>query len=596
MTIRTKGKIDKAIALVPYEGEGDSSLSQLVMLAQDLCARRGVRLTGTQRILLINPFQMSVEFFDRSLLRRQRYFNYPPYGLGLLAAHLAGIDVEVDLLDVNHEILSAAPSTKEDVYELERRTVTERIGEFRPTIIGVTCMFTMTHDSFKRVASLCRSTLPSALIVGGGVHVSNDMKRIVEEVPQIDLLFPHESEHLFRSFVSTLLGKEVPAGDVEERYIPDYKDLRLSDYSKHGEIGSYRFLWSNETIAATVQSNRGCRARCSFCSVEHFNGKGVRGRTIGSVIDELKTLVEVYGINHIMWLDDDLFYTEDRAIVLFNEIVKANLGITWDASNGVIASAVTEEILYAARESGCIGMHVGIESGNDRILRSIRKPSGRKHFLRCGELLLKFPEIFTKGFLIVGFPNETPAEIWDTISLAKEMALDWYTVSLLTPLPSTDIYDQMLEMGLLEGTDKNGARKTNYGSMQLGIQKRLEEGGRTTLSNVFDLSDFDPTKPVPREHLASIWFEVDYEINYSSKFSMTDKNKLTKRLRFLHDVNVRMTLCNNPLVLQHIAMLIGKLGVPIDDQDYNGKAMAIVNQSELWTQRYNRFISKDKTC
>ena len=54
----------------------------------------------------------------------------------------------------------------------------------------------------------------------------------------------------------------------------------------------------------------------------------------------------------------------------------SKLDMTWDASSGVIASAGSEELLAACEESGCIGMHVGIESGSSRILREIKKPSG----------------------------------------------------------------------------------------------------------------------------------------------------------------------------------------------------------------------------
>ena len=69
-----------------------------------------------------------------------------------------------------------------------------------------------------------------------------------------------------------------------------------------------------------------------------------------------------------MWLDDDLLYNTKRTINLFNEMVKQNVDITWDASNGVIASSVTDEIMSAAEESGCLGVVIGMESGNPEIV------------------------------------------------------------------------------------------------------------------------------------------------------------------------------------------------------------------------------------
>ena len=65
-------------------------------------------------------------------------------------------------------------------------------------------------------------------------------------------------------------------------------------------MGSYTGLIPEKKRFATVLSNRGCRAKCTFCSVRNFNGRGVRRREVSSVIDELLMLREVYGVEHIM--------------------------------------------------------------------------------------------------------------------------------------------------------------------------------------------------------------------------------------------------------------------------------------------------------
>ena len=101
----------------------------------------------------------------------------------------------------------------------------------------------------------------------------------------------------------------------------------------------------------------------------NFNGKGVRGRSVESVVDEIEHLSQEYGIQHITWLDDDLFFDPKRTYHLFDTIAKRNLGITWDASNGLIASALKEDVAEAAYKSGCIGVYLGIESGNSKILK-----------------------------------------------------------------------------------------------------------------------------------------------------------------------------------------------------------------------------------
>ena len=55
-------------------------------------------------------------------------------------------------------------------------------------------------------------------------------------------------------------------------------------------------------------------------------------------------------------------------------MVKKNVKMTWDATNGVIAHSLKKfEVVEAAYKSGCVGMHIGIESGNPEILRKIKK-------------------------------------------------------------------------------------------------------------------------------------------------------------------------------------------------------------------------------
>ena len=181
--------------------------------------------------------------------------------------------------------------------------------------------------------------------------------------------------------------------------------MEISELSKYGTIGSFFCLTPPETKISTIISNRGCRAQCTFCSVRNFNGVGVRRRSAQSVVEELKRLRFDYDIKHIMWLDDDFLYNPKESIELFNLITKSNLGMTWDCSNGVIAAACKEEVIDAAEKSGCIGVNIGMESGNREILKSVRKPGTVENFLKAAEVFRKFEKINARVFLMIGFPS-----------------------------------------------------------------------------------------------------------------------------------------------------------------------------------------------
>jgi radical SAM superfamily enzyme YgiQ (UPF0313 family) len=572
-------------AYYPHASNGHESLV-------DRIRERRKNISGISKILLINPLQIPSTYFDKSMAQRSRYFSYPPYGLGILAKLLKSKNYQTEILDLNFLILS---ETQADEINLDRQIkniLTKALLEYKPDLVGVTCMFTLTHQSFKQTIQNVRELMPEIIIAAGGVHITNDQTRIEKEIPEIDFSLPNESEFALIEVLDTINGKnesENTDGLRIEKYdfsnlTPDYCNLPIGEYSNYGEVGSYRFWWRQDTRAATIQGNRGCRARCTFCSVENFNGKGVRGRSISSVVSEIEHYKKTYGINHFMWLDDDLFYDPNRALQLFKTLEDAKLDVTWDASNGVIASALSDELLSAAQASGCIGMHVGIESGSPRILKEVRKPSGIKHFINLGKWLTNYPKIFTKGFLIMGFPNETYGELMQTIDLAREMDLDWYTVSVLTPLPSTKIYDQMVDLGLI-ADQKIESQNVNYGSMQTGTQKNLEEKNRLKAGDFLKINDQLMHEKLDRTKLTELWFEVDYLINYKRLTNEISEEKAIKMAAFLGDINDRMTAGTNPVSLYYEGIIQKRLGSQSKSLQKFIHANDALAKSDLWQKR-----------
>ena len=371
--------------------------------------------------------------------------------------------------------------------------------------------------------------------------------------------------------------------------IPDYGNLDISKLTELGEIGTFRYWRPKNSKGSAVLSNKGCRARCSFCSVRNFNGKGVRAKSIQTVIDELKGLKEMYGINHITWLDDDLFFDRDRTLNLFNEIVRNNLNVTWDASNGLIASAAVAhpELIDAAEKSGCIGAYFGIESGNEQILKKIYKPSGMKHYLKLGDLMNKHEKIFTRGFLIIGFPDETLAQVLDTIEVSKKMALDWYTVQLLTPLPSTEIYDQMANAGKVEKNKLNleGEGFTMFSVRESERQRKIEETNKRDNSDFINLLNANKNHVPNQKELNDLWFLADYEINYKPILKQNNLSKLKKLEHFLTDVSDRMTR-DNPLSNYFLSIVKKKLNKNADSKNRELLVSKYLEKSNYWKQRF----------
>ena len=564
-----------------------------------------------RRVLFVNPPQFPAGEIDISMAKNKRYFANPPYGIGILTNTLLSKGYVVDLFDINHEILSRIHKTEPDgltigsIKSAWKHKLKEAIVNFEPDMVGISCMFTTQSDLKEIVGFIkaCYNTLP---VFVGGSSLIHQTEALLRDCKLIDFVCLYEGDISLCDLLDFVNGKTPEANikqiatiindkyiAIEERCTPQGKDINtppnylhlpIGEYSALGEVGAYRFWRAPNAKAATVISNRGCRGHCSFCGVRSFCGVGVRSRDITSVVDEIESLKSKYGITHIMWLDDDLLYNEKRAITLFNEITKRKLGVTWDATNGVVAASITHELVQSAVESGCIGLNLGIESGNPEVLRQTNKPASLEHYRRAADILKNYPRIFTRGFLIIGFPNETLRQIQDTINFAKEISLDWYTIAPLCPLPSTKLYSQMQNQRLFKKGNFNPSMR-EYGSSHMGLKRSIEMKEKIKAHDFFDYFNGNLDVVPDKIIMHDLWFLVDYKINYERILTEESEVKLSKLRKLLTDIADRMTM-KNPLANLFLGIIEDKLGNHEKANSRIALSKMFLNNSNYWSKRF----------
>jgi hypothetical protein len=157
-----------------------------------------------QRFLIVIPPDADYQMFNYSTAKRGRYWNFPPYGPGLLATHLRNDGLEVDLLNLNNEVLEACQaSANEEDFDFDQEwksALTEKIRCFSPDLVGISCMFSQTHDSTVAVASEIRSRFPEIPLSLGGVHITNCLVNedtsvsFVKDFSHVNFFFTYEAE------------------------------------------------------------------------------------------------------------------------------------------------------------------------------------------------------------------------------------------------------------------------------------------------------------------------------------------------------------------------------------------------------------------
>jgi len=401
-------------------------------------------------VLLVVPASMSVGYIG------EKQFNGISLSLLYLAGSIKDICDRVECFDFN---------VKHNTLQFFE----EKLIELKPLCVGINCLFS---GLFKETLSICefvKKTLPSAKVVIGGIHPTIFAQEIIENCKCIDAVVLGEGEEAFPlllkeysenqdcinvdnldSVVMRRTGQDRTVITVPKRkYIenldsikPDYESLCLNDYKRNTE----KWFDPNNIKISTVQmpilSSRSCPNSCNFCAMHFVMGNKIRFRTAENVFEEIKMLYENYGINYFKIMDDNFSFNKKRVVKICDMIIKNDLKIAMEFSNGLMIKTLDKEVIDAICLAGGIIFPLAIESGSDFIRNVIMRKN-------CGEELifevvtnLRKHNVCIFALFMIGLPEETVETIDDTIKMIKELDIDSATLSIVRPFPGTVLYDQ----------------------------------------------------------------------------------------------------------------------------------------------------------
>ena len=208
----------------------------------------------------------------------------------------------------------------------------------------------------------------------------------------------------------------------------------------------------------SIYSSRGCPSRCIYCLwPQTFSGRTMRVRSPQNVYEEVKWIVDNIPEMRELSFDDDTFTADRKHAREVAGLIKS-LGISWTIN----ARANTDyDTLKTLREAGLRHVVVGFESGNDQILKNIKKGvtvAQAVQFTKdCKKLGLSI-----HGAFIMGLPGESRETISQTIEFAKKLDLNSIQASLASPYPGTEFYSLCVKEGWISSDsflDDSGHQK-----------------------------------------------------------------------------------------------------------------------------------------
>jgi hypothetical protein len=122
-----------------------------------------------------------------------------------------------------------------------------------------------------------------------------------------------------------------------------------------------------------VIGSRGCCYNCSYCVSPFMWGGQVRWRSAKNVFAEMKEIIERFRIRQFHFWDDNLLLNIKYINELCHEIINSNLGIKWVGLSRASHIVANKRILGLLRDSGCVGLEVGIESVDEKTFKNIKK-------------------------------------------------------------------------------------------------------------------------------------------------------------------------------------------------------------------------------
>jgi len=305
---------------------------------------------------------------------------------------------------------------------------------------GITCV----SATYNPVVELCKFI--DGKIVVGGVHPTVEPEQTLKDTGA-DFVVTGEGDYVFRDLVSSRIepkGRILDGGVIEDLDSLPFPARHLFPYDEvvnlDGILGCEKGVAASSIITA-----RGCPYRCSFCVKGHEMFSRFRYRSTENIIAELTLLVEDYGVQHVRILDDTFTLIKKRVLDLCAEI--KNLGITWASITR--ADHVDDEMLHSMKNSGCIEVNIGVETGSKRLLKLMNKNETVETYIKASEKIRKAGLLF-KPFLMYDFPTETREDREATLELVRKIKPDKFTLSKFTLLPGSDMWTSPEEYGITQ--------------------------------------------------------------------------------------------------------------------------------------------------
>jgi radical SAM superfamily enzyme YgiQ (UPF0313 family) len=374
------------------------------------------------RILLIEPAKSPISMAGEDV------FLFEPLALEYVAAGV-NADHEVKILD----------------QRIDDR-VEQTLEEFRPEVVGITG-YTVHVNRMKLLAERAKTWSPDVLTVVGGHHATVAPRDF--DCPEIDLVAVGDGVESFREVVRRFdrcegfdgipgVWVRTDAGLQEGEANPP-RDLDELPFPDRSLTRAYRHAYYSEYMQplASIRTSKGCPFRCNFCALWKIAGGRYLKRDPEKIVEELAEIDEEF----VFFADDESLVDAARMKRLAELIRESGIRKRYFLYGRSDTIARHPDLLEVWRDVGLERVFVGLEFFRDSDLEFINKGSTADHNLKAVQVLQDLGiDIYASFILRPEFTKEDFAEFR---RYCRSINLSFASYAVLTPLPGTDLYDEL---------------------------------------------------------------------------------------------------------------------------------------------------------
>lgn len=318
------------------------------------------------------------------------------------------------------------------------------------------------YSDIVRVASFVRRIDHNVIIQVGGGIITADPVVSMQAMPDVDFGIIGEGEQTSVELIDAIAreldissvdgiiyrgedglritNRRIEIDDLDTLPFPDYEGFNYEEYLRlNPDLSDEGKKYSQ----VSVIGGRSCKYNCTFCF--HPSGSKYRQRSLESIFDEIDYLVKNYDISYIA-LREELFATDNERVRQFCERVKE---YDFDWSIQLRIDSINQELVDMLKNTRCRYLFVGVESADNRVLKSMRKGITLAQIERALDMLRE-----------AGLNSRSGVIFGDTVETFESamFTLDWFKknytkyrmfVDMIIAFPGSVLYRRACESGVI---------------------------------------------------------------------------------------------------------------------------------------------------